>query len=61
MPEVRDLGVVVPLPTAKSSVPRPLDEARRSPIDQIGRAASALIVRRIVQVGRSAGHPDAEV
>lgn len=31
----------------------PLDEARTSPIDRIDRAASALIVRRIVRSDRS--------
>ncbi|MGK5682480.1 hypothetical protein [Actinoplanes sp. URMC 104] len=38
----------MPLPTAKPSA-RPLDEARRSPIDRIERTASAAIVRRIVR------------
>jgi hypothetical protein len=49
-------GFAVPLPTAKTPAPRPLDEARRSPIDRIERAASATIVRRIVRLGRAADH-----
>ncbi|MBM2616227.1 hypothetical protein JIG36_11730 [Actinoplanes sp. LDG1-06] len=48
----------MPLPTAKSPAPRPLDEARRSPIDQIERAASASIVRRIVRLERSRERSD---
>jgi len=32
-----------------TGTPAPLDEARRSPIDRIDRAAAALIVRRIVR------------
>ena len=33
--------------------PRPLDEARKSPIDQIDRSVSAAIVRRIIRVERT--------
>ncbi|MBU2665597.1 hypothetical protein KOI35_18975 [Actinoplanes bogorensis] len=42
----------MPLPSAKTPAPRPLDLARRSPIDQIERTASATIVRRIVGLER---------
>ncbi|MCY1145114.1 hypothetical protein OWR29_44545 [Actinoplanes sp. Pm04-4] len=42
----------MPLPV-RPPAPPPLDEARRSPIDRIGRAASATIVRRIIGLQRS--------
>ncbi|GID28095.1 hypothetical protein Abr02nite_30780 [Paractinoplanes brasiliensis] len=55
----RDLGEFdVPLPTAKTPAPRPLDEARRSPIDRIERTASATIVRRIVRHERTRDRSD---
>ncbi|WP_164842332.1 hypothetical protein [Actinoplanes solisilvae] len=43
----------MPLTTARTPAPRPLDEARRSPIDRIERTASVTIVRRIVRLERS--------